>query len=84
MTIVKTRIHVGPDGTLSGKARGLPAGEHEAEIMLLPTSTRQAGPTAEQLLARVHAIQAEFAKLPVLDTRSAEEILGYNERGHFD
>lgn len=39
---------------------------------------------ANVLLARVRAIQAEVAQLPVLDTRSPEEIIGYNERGHFD
>jgi antitoxin VapB len=32
---------------------------------------------AKQILARVHS-------LPVKDTRSADEILGYNEQGHFD
>ena len=83
MTIVKTRIHVGPDGTLSGRAHGLPAGEHEAEITLLDVTPR-VRPSAEELLARVRAIQVEVARLPVFDSRSPEEILGYNERGHFD
>ena len=84
MTIVKARIHVGPDGTLSGRAQGLPAGEHEAEIMLLDTGSPRVRPSAEELLARVRAIQAEVAQLPVFDRRSLEEVLGYNERGHFD
>jgi hypothetical protein len=84
MTIVKTRIHVGPDGTLSGRAHGLPAGEHDAEITLLDTGSPRLRPSAEEVLARVRAIQAEVAQLPVLDSRSPEEILGYNERGHFD
>jgi len=84
MTIVKTRIHVGPDGTLSGRAHGLPAGEHDAEITLLDTGSPRLRPSAEELLARVRAIQAEVAQLPVLDSRSPEEILGYNERGHFN
>ncbi len=39
---------------------------------------------ADALLARVHAIQHEVAQLPVLDRRSPEEIIGYNEQGHFD
>jgi hypothetical protein len=84
MTIVKTRIHVGPDGTLSGRAYGLPAGEHEAEITLLDTASPRVRPSGAELLARVRAIQAEVAQLPIFDSRSPEEILGYNERGHFD
>ena len=84
MTIVKTRIHVGPDGTLSGRAHGLPVGEHEAEITLLDIGPLGVRPGAEELLARVRAVQAEVAQLPVFDSRSPEEILGYNERGHFD
>jgi hypothetical protein len=84
MTVVKMRIHVGPDGTLSGQAHGLPAGEHEAEITLLDTGSPRVRPSAEELLARVRAIQAEVAQLPVFDSRSLEEILGYNERGYFD
>jgi hypothetical protein len=36
------------------------------------------------LLARVHAIQSEVAGLPVYDSRSPDEIIGYDERGHFD
>ena len=83
MTIVKTRIHVGPDGTLTGKARGLPVGDHEAEITLLDTRAPVQRSDAEQLLARIRAIQAEVAQLPILDGRSPDEILGYNEHGHF-
>ena len=33
---------------------------------------------------RVQAIVDEVAKLPVLDDRSADEIIGYNDQGHFD
>jgi antitoxin VapB len=32
----------------------------------------------------VRKIQNEVARLPILDTRSDEELLGYNEFGHFD
>lgn len=32
-------------------------------------------------IARVMAIVAELQKLPVLDNRSADEILGYNDNG---
>ena len=33
---------------------------------------------------RLRAIVEEFGSLPVLDDRSPDEILGYNEHGHFD
>ncbi len=36
------------------------------------------------LAERVQAIVDEVAKLPVLDDRSADEIIGYNDQGHFD
>jgi hypothetical protein len=32
----------------------------------------------------VRAIQEEMAQLPVLDQRNPDEIIGYNQRGHFD
>lgn len=81
MTTVKTRIHIAPDGTLTGQAQGLPAGDHDAEIVVLDPGA-PARTDSHALLARVQAVQAEVARLPVLDGRSAEEILGYNERGH--
>jgi hypothetical protein len=84
MTTVKTRIHVAPDGSLTGRASGLPPGEHEAEIALMDTSEGATRMDADTLLARVRGIQEEVARLPVLDSRSADEIIGYNERGHFD
>ena len=42
--------------------------------------------TPEQLakLRRIEAICKEAAALPILDTRTDDEILGYNERGTFD
>jgi hypothetical protein len=84
MRTIKTRIRVAPDGTLTGRASGLPPGEHEAEIALVDTSKGAPRPDTETLLARVRAIQREVAQLPILDGRSADEIIGYNERGHFD
>lgn len=84
MTTVKTRIRVAPDGTITGRASGLPPGEHEAEIALIDTREGAVRPDAETLLNRVRAIQKEIAQLPVLDERSPDEIVGYNERGHFD
>lgn len=38
----------------------------------------------EARLSRMRAISARIAAMPVLDDRSADEIMGYNEHGHFD
>lgn len=38
----------------------------------------------EKRKAALRAIIAEGRGLPILDTRSDDEILGYNERGTFD
>ncbi len=38
----------------------------------------------ESFKRRIDAITAHFNSLPVLDNRSDDEILGYNEQGHFD
>ena len=84
MTMIKTRIRVAPDGTLSGKASGLSPGEHDAEITVLDATSAGGWHDADGLRARIHAIQAEVARLPVFDRRSPNEIIGYNEHGHFD
>jgi antitoxin VapB len=36
------------------------------------------------LLSRIQVIVDDVKKLKVLDERTPDEILGYNERGHFD
>ena len=84
MTTVKTRICVAPDGTLTGRATGLPPGEHEGEIALVDTGKSVDSPDVHALLARVHAIQQEIAQLPLLDKGSPDEISGYNACGKFD
>ena len=38
----------------------------------------------EDRVRRIKRISEEVAKLPVLDDRSDDEILGYNDQGHFD
>ena len=38
----------------------------------------------EEFSRRIEEIVQEVKKLPVLDDRSADEIIGYNEHGHFD
>jgi antitoxin VapB len=45
-------------------------------------------PLSEQEIAerlrRIEAIVARAQAMPTLDDRSANEILGYNDKGHFD
>jgi antitoxin VapB len=34
--------------------------------------------------AKLEAIIAKFDAIPTVDNRSADEIIGYNDKGHFD
>jgi antitoxin VapB len=34
--------------------------------------------------AKLEAIVAKFDAIPTVDNRSADEIIGYNDKGHFD
>jgi hypothetical protein len=57
------------------------------QVVSRPASTTCEGvdrPDVHTLLSRVYAIQQEIAQLSALDKRSSDEIIGYNERGHFD
>jgi antitoxin VapB len=46
---------------------------------------KQVGPSAKIGIAKkLEEIALRLAKLPDLDKRTADEILGYNEHGHFD
>jgi antitoxin VapB len=47
-------------------------------------SARRAKRTREELIAGQLAISDRCAALPVLDTRTPEEIIGYNDQGVFD
>jgi antitoxin VapB len=38
----------------------------------------------QEIIARVEEITSQLAALPVLDTRTPDEIIGYNEHGFFD
>lgn len=38
----------------------------------------------EKFMKSIRAIVDRVAKLPVLDNRPSDEILGYNKQGHFD
>lgn len=84
MTKIKTKILIAADGTLSGRLYGAPPGEHEAEIALLERTDTAHSPNVATLLARVRAIQDAVARLPVIDARSPDEIIGYNADGYFD
>jgi antitoxin VapB len=58
----------------------------ELQRMDADVAERIAKLTPEKLakLRRIQAICKEAAALPVLDTRTDDEILGYNERGTFE
>ncbi len=56
----------------------------DAVIMALEEKLASAMPHPDSLEARLAAIraaQARYAALPILDHRSADEILGYDENG---
>jgi hypothetical protein len=40
--------------------------------------------SSEEFHRRIQAIVDDVKKLPVLDDRSPDQIIGYNEHGHFD
>lgn len=84
MTTVKTRILIAGDGSLTGRAAGLLAGEYEAEISIKDDQREPAVCDVRTLIARIRAIQDEVARLPVRDSRDRDEIIGCSDRGHFD
>jgi hypothetical protein len=84
MTKIRAHIRVAPDGTISGRVPGLPAGDHDAEIALIDAPAHLAEHDVEEVLKRIRRIQEEIARLPILDDRSPDEIVGYNKNGHFD
>jgi antitoxin VapB len=46
--------------------------------------TPLSGTEVTERLRRIEAIIARADAMPTLDHRSADEILGYNDKGHFD
>ncbi len=68
-------------------ARELAAATGESLTQAIQTAVRErhakvrAGREAEQLVDFMNALSARSAARPVLDDRSAEEILGYDEHG---
>lgn len=59
----------------------------EERVSRLKEERRPGPPSPEEVQRRMAVIrraQEMIAKLPVLDPRSADEIIGYNDQGHFD
>lgn len=81
VTVILAHIRVSPDGTLTGSAPGAAPGEHDAAIILSPAPRSPAAQA--EAVAAIHAIQEAVARLPVLDPRSPDDIIGYNENGLF-
>jgi hypothetical protein len=82
MPTLRTKIHVNKDGTFVAHTAGtLPPGEHEATITVPDRPRRPPNAPDPDLVARMRVIAAELARVPDLDTRSADEILGYDEHG---
>jgi antitoxin VapB len=52
--------------------------EHRKTVSPAPTRSE------EEYIACIKAITSELAGLPLLDTRTPDEIIGYNEHGYFD
>ncbi|MGH7121641.1 MAG: hypothetical protein ACREFP_22075 [Acetobacteraceae bacterium] len=85
MNVIRTRLHVAEDGTITGQAPpGLPPSEHEAEIAVCPAAATPFVSAEADLRARIGALQDELACLPMLDLRAPDEILGYTAVGLFD
>lgn len=81
MNVIRTRLHVGPDGAVTGHVpETVPQGEHEAEIVVQLIAVRPDEATARAI---IRAVQDRLARLPVLDPRPTDEILGYDENGLF-
>lgn len=82
MNEIRTCIHIAADGTITGRTpRSVPPGEHEVNIVL--HSPYPPHPVPPDAAARINALQQKVARLPVLDPRSPDAILGYDENGLF-
>ena len=83
MPMLRTKIRVAEDGTIVAHAAGgaLPPGEHEATITIADRPPRPRDVPDPALVARMRALADDLARGPDLDTRPANEILGYDEHG---
>jgi hypothetical protein len=78
-------VHVDANGTITGHApQQIPPGEHDADIAVQPIWATAQSATEAELRRRIRPIQDEVARLPVLDPRTPDEILGYNAEGLLD
>ena len=81
MSIIHARIRIAPDGTITGSAPGATPGEHAVAIIL--QAPPRSPDSQDEAVAAIRAIQESVARLPVLDPRPADEIIGYDENGLF-
>ncbi|HEX4321105.1 MAG TPA: type II toxin-antitoxin system VapB family antitoxin [Acidobacteriaceae bacterium] len=71
-------------------ARQLSAATGETITQAIKTALRERLDTIappvneEEYIARIEKISDWLTNLPVLDSRTPDEIIGYNEHGHFD
>ena len=80
MNEIRTRLHIAADGTITGRApRGVPPGDHDAAIIV--EALYPPRPLPPDAATRVRVIQDRLARLPVLDQRTPDEIIGYGEDG---
>jgi antitoxin VapB len=54
------------------------------DLSLFRQRMQQRVASADELFRKVREIQEQVSRLPILDLRTADEIIGYNEHGHFD
>ena len=80
MNEIHTCFQFAPDGAITGSApREVPPGDHNAAIILdTPYPPR---PLPADAAARIRALQEHIARLPILDSRTPDEILGCGEDG---
>jgi hypothetical protein len=82
---IRTRILVGPDHRITGSVpANVPPGEYDAEIAIGPQADAAPLSAEAEIQARIWALQEEVARLPILDPRAPDEILGYGKDGLFE
>ena len=77
------------DPTFEAALRELSAAIGEPENVLIQTAVKEKLERVRRAKGKInwdkiHAIQERVAQMPVLDDRSADELVGYNEFGTFD
>lgn len=75
-------LTLSPETEALVRARAAAAGKTPDEVIREAVSARPATPTSRRdRIALMEAISLRCAALPLLDSRSAEEIIGYDECG---